>query len=302
MEVEPSKLFDKHVTGLFKACNHLLQQRGDRENRAKLRNCGKRYNKDKADFVAQFLAIFNDYKVDITTGRETDEWLTEETIYLPYNKKDVKTTVKFNLSFVYKLVATGSDQQLAIQYHLYIIFSEIVTDEDDRKTLREICEQLEIALGLDNISDTESSEEGDTSGPPDILAGMDIESIGSTAGTLVSKIIGSLSEMGLDMPEGTTLPPADEIQRVINSVTSNPSSKEVIRKIVQNVQSGASIEGVIDDPQVKSLLKETLQETAKMASESTARMAARSDEGSSGIEISPVDPSGPPDFDPEEQT
>lgn len=247
--------------------------------------------------MTQFQAIFEHNNIDILTGREADEWLTEEIVYLPYGKKDVKTENKFNLSAVYKFTSRGSDHQLALQYHMYMIFREVSAKDDDKKTLDDICDQLEVALGLDDLdSETESSSEaGDT----DVLGGMDLGSIGEQAGGIVSSLLGSLGDLGLDMPEGSSMPPADEIQRVINSVTSNPKSREAINKIVSNVQRGTSIEGVIQDPEVQSLLKNTLQETAKMASESGH---SRSRHKEVIPELIPADTEGPSDFDPASQT
>jgi len=258
--------FDKHVTGLFKASNSLLQNKGDKKGRASLRNCSRRYNKNKSDFVKQFSQLFTDNNIDILTGTETDEWITDETIYLPYGKKDVKIENKFNFSKVYNLTIRDSDAQLALQYHLYIIFREVSENDDDIKSLDDIIDQLEVKLGLDDVDSEESSSSEEDTGTPDILAGMDLNAIGGQAGNIVGKLLGSLGDLGLDMPEGTKMPPAEEIQKVINGITSNPNSQKVIRKIVNNVQSGGSIEGVIEDDEVKGLLKETLQDTAKMAS------------------------------------
>lgn len=258
--------FDKHVTGLFKASNSLLQSKGDKKGRASLRNCSRRYNKNKSDFVKQFSQLFTDNNIDILTGTETDEWITDETIYLPYGKKEVKLENKFNFSKVYNLTSRDSDAQLALQYHLYIIFREVSENDDDIKSLDDIIDQLEVKLGLDDVDSEESSSSEEDTGTPDILAGMDLNAIGGQAGNIVGKLLGSLGDLGLDMPEGTKMPPAEEIQKVINGITSNPNSQKVIRKIVNNVQSGGSIEGVIEDDEVKGLLKETLQDTAKMAS------------------------------------
>jgi len=258
--------FDKHVTGLFKASNSLLQNKGDKKGRASLRNCSRRYNKNKSDFVKQFSQLFTDNNIDILTGTETDEWITDETIYLPYGKEDVKIKNKFNFSKVYNLTIRDSDAQLALQYHLYIIFREVSENDDDIKSLDDIIDQLEVKLGLDDVDSEESSSSEEDTGTPDILAGMDLNAIGGQAGNIVGKLLGSLGDLGLDMPEGTKMPPAEEIQKVINGITSNPNSQKVIRKIVNNVQSGGSIEGVIEDDEVKGLLKETLQDTAKMAS------------------------------------
>lgn len=258
--------FDKHVTGLFKASNSLLQSKGDKKGRASLRNCSRRYNKNKSDFVKQFSQLFTDNNIDILTGTETDEWITDETIFLPYGKKEVKLENKFNFSKVYNLTSRDSDAQLALQYHLYIIFREVSENDDDIKSLDDIIDQLEVKLGLDDVDSEESSSSEEDTGTPDILAGMDLNAIGGQAGNIVGKLLGSLGDLGLDMPEGTKMPPAEEIQKVINGITSNPNSQKVIRKIVNNVQSGGSIEGVIEDDEVKGLLKETLQDTAKMAS------------------------------------
>jgi len=258
--------FDKHITGLFKASNSLLQSKGDKKGRASLRNCSRRYNKNKSDFVKQFQQLYVDNNIDILTGTGTDEWITDETIYLPYGKKDVKIENKFNLSKVYNLTSRDSDAKLALQYHLYIIFMEVSESEDDKKSLENIIEQLEVKLGLDDVDSDETSSSEEDTGTPDILAGMDLKAIGGQAGSIVGKLLGSLGDLGLDMPEGTKMPPAEEIQKVINGITSNPNSQKVIRKIVNNVQNGASIEGVIEDDEVKGLLKETLQDTAKMAS------------------------------------
>ena len=271
--------FDKHVTGLFKASNSLLQSKGDKKGRASLRNCSRRYNKNKSDFVKQFSQLFTDNNIDILTGTETDEWITDETIYLPYGKKDVKLENKFNFSKVYNLTSRDSDAQLALQYHLYIIFREVSENDDDIKSLDDIIDQLEVKLGLDDVDSEESSSSEEDTGTPDILAGMDLNAIGGQAGNIVGKLLGSLGDLGLDMPEGTKMPPAEEIQKVINGITSNPNSQKVIRKIVNNVQSGGSIEGVIEDDEVKGLLKETLQDTAKMASMAES-VPAIEDEGS----------------------
>jgi len=271
--------FDKHVTGLFKASNSLLQNKGDKKGRASLRNCSRRYNKNKSDFVKQFSQLFTDNNIDILTGTETDEWITDETIYLPYGKKDVKLENKFNFSKVYNLTSRDSDAQLALQYHLYIIFREVSENDDDIKSLDDIIDQLEVKLGLDDVDSEESSSSEEDTGTPDILAGMDLNAIGGQAGNIVGKLLGSLGDLGLDMPEGTKMPPAEEIQKVINGITSNPNSQKVIRKIVNNVQSGGSIEGVIEDDEVKGLLKETLQDTAKMASMAES-VPAIEDEGS----------------------
>jgi len=271
--------FDKHVTGLFKASNSLLQSKGDKKGRASLRNCSRRYNKNKSDFVKQFSQLFTDNNIDILTGTETDEWITDETIYLPYGKKEVKLENKFNFSKVYNLTSRDSDAQLALQYHLYIIFREVSENDDDIKSLDDIIDQLEVKLGLDDVDSEESSSSEEDTGTPDILAGMDLNAIGGQAGNIVGKLLGSLGDLGLDMPEGTKMPPAEEIQKVINGITSNPNSQKVIRKIVNNVQSGGSIEGVIEDDEVKGLLKETLQDTAKMASMAES-VPAIEDEGS----------------------
>ena len=270
--MEPSKIFDKHVIGLFKAFNHLLQQREDRTSKAKLRNCSKRYNKDKYDFVKQFQEIFGDFKVDILTGRKSDEWLREEIIHLPYGKENVKPDAKFSLSKIYKSVSVDSDEQLAIQYHLYIIFREVTEDIEEQESLAKICQELETALGLDESSsefESESESEGEETGLDSLFGDMSIENIGENAGNIVGTILESLGDMGIDMPGGA--PPVDDIKNVISTITSNPKSKDAIKTIMSNVQQGKSIEGIIKDKDVQGLLKDTLSETAKMASESSGK-------------------------------
>ena len=66
---------------------------------------------------------------------------------------------------------------------------------------------------------------------------------------------------------------------------------------MNNVQRGGSIEGIIGDPDVKDLLKETLEDTARIASMPGGSMSKPSDEGS---EI-PMLISADDDDDPESQ-
>jgi hypothetical protein len=254
-ELKDLTIFDKNLTGLFKVLKAVINTHekynlklSTRANPilVRLEKYIKAHEKTEPDcHVWYFRQIYDKNRVAILRGPDADSWLIDGKIIIQYGSDvGIRNDIKIHLSAIYSTACTLKDKfekemtslpssdtsdELVFpsicMLHLYRIFYEIIDKDDEKERIKEYISELEGETGIKSSKSTKSSSSG---------KGKSEDGFGS----IIDMATGFMEQMGVKLPEGQKLPSQDEIMKSFGQMMNNPTTKNMIGSVMNEIQGG----------------------------------------------------------------